>query len=163
MFILLIRTSQGWLSRLTGHFSQKANRLGSCILTRNVVSFYGPPSRWLWSGRGEGREHPPRAPSRSAGIPGQAALPGVILVLPVLVLTYFQVQKRCSRYCSTYFPFCSIVNPINPELKQTTWIEKGLWVLPSPPETGSFPVEESTQGLATLPRTSLYFHGIKTS
>lgn len=166
MFILLICTSQGWLSRVTGHFSQKANRLGSCILTRNVVSFYGPLSRWLWlvpAGGGEGGEHPPQASSYGAGSPGQALLPVVILVLPFQVLTYFQVQKRCSRYCIIYFPFCSIVNPVNPELKPTTWIEKGLWALPNPPEIGFVPGKEPTRGSATLPLTSLNFHGIKYS
>lgn len=66
-----------------------------------------------------------------------------------------------------YFLFCSIVNPINLELKQTIWIGKGLWALPSPPEMGSFPAKEPTRGSATLPLilllASLNFHVIKTS
>lgn len=70
-------------------------------------------------------------------------------------------------YCMIYFLFCSIVNPINLELKQTIWIGKGLRALPSPPEMGSFPAKEPTRGSATLPLilllASLNFHVIKTS
>lgn len=43
---------------VTGHFSQKANRLGSCILTRKVVSFYGPELvAVVWGGKAVGK-HP---------------------------------------------------------------------------------------------------------
>lgn len=43
---------------VTEYFSQKANGLGGCILTRKVVSFYGPELvAVVWGGKAVGK-HP---------------------------------------------------------------------------------------------------------
>lgn len=67
---------------VTGHFSQKANGLGSCILTRKVVSFYGPELvAVVWGGKAVGKLPVPH-PRALFFIPGPAVLPRVILMIP---------------------------------------------------------------------------------
>lgn len=82
------------------------------------------------------------------------------LLSPWFFPSYYSLLFKCKKilqrgYCIIYFLFCSIVNPINPEVDQTPGVGEDLWVLPSPPETGS-----ATQPL-TLPFAAFNFHVIK--
>lgn len=130
---------------VTEYFSQKANGLGSCILTRKVVSFYvsfyGPFMAVVWGGKAVGRHPVLHLMALSSLV--QLFFPESPWWFPSSTHLFSSAEETLQiGYCIIYFPFCSILGPINPELKQTTQTESRLWALPSPPDLGSSPSEE---------------------
>lgn len=67
---------------VTGHFSQKANGLGSCILTRKAVSFYGPELvAVVWAGKALGKL-PVLHPMALSSLVHCHPIPRVTLMIP---------------------------------------------------------------------------------
>lgn len=140
----------------TGHFSQKANGLGSCILTRKAVSFYGPELvAVVWAGQ------TPPAPSDSAAIPAPVLFPEPPWWFPSSTHLFASAEETLQiGYCIIYFPLCSILGPINPEFKQTLYGHcpaHRIWA----------PLLQRNQDRlscsATFPFVYLHFCAIKTS
>lgn len=126
-------------------FSQKANELGSCILTRKVTSFYGSELvAVVWGGKAVGK-HPALHPMALSSLV-QLLFPESPWWFPSSTHLFSCAEETLQiRYCIIYLPFCSILGPINPEFKETIGIENHLWVLPSPLDLGSSPVKKPRQ------------------